>query len=199
MNKYIQILVIFFLVIITNIISYSQCGPLTTLYAGNNGQDGIMFDIQAITSVTITQFDLDFYGNTHDIEIYYKPGTHVGFQMTPGAWTLIGTANNVAGNPRNSPTQIPIIISVDICAGDVGAFYLTSTSTLPGIISYTNGTATGNVYIADLNIQILEGTGKDYPFNASYNPRIPNITCYYNCTIDCCTPTSVTTSPIGHN
>lgn len=198
MNRYVHILVIFFLVITTNIVSYSQCGPLTTMYAGNNGQDGIMFDIVAITTVTITGFDIDFYGNNHNIEIYYKDGTHVGFEMTPGAWTLLGTANNVIGNPRNSPTPIPIVLSQDICVGDVGAFYLTSTGTSASV-SYTNGTAVGNVFVADLNIRILEGTGKNYPFNTSYSPRIPNITCYYNCIINCCTPTSVTTSPIGHN
>jgi len=171
--------------------AYSQCGPLTTLYAGNNGQDGIMFDITAITTVTITGFDLDFYGNTHDIEIYYKDGTHVGFEQNAGAWTLLGSMNNIAGNPRNSPTSIPIVLSQYICAGNTGAFYLTSTST-SGSISYTNGTGTGNVFVADANIQIKEGTGKDYAFNASYNPRVPNITCYYDCSISCCTAPTMT-------
>ena len=62
----------------------------------------------------------------------------------------------------------------------------TSTST-SGSVSYTNGTGTGNVFVADANIQIKEGTGKDYPFNTSYNPRVPNITCYYDCSVSCCT------------
>ena len=69
---------------------------------------------------------MDFYGNTHDIEIYYKDGTHVGFEQNAGAWTLLGTANNVAGNPRNSPTSIPIVLSQYICAGNTGASMATA-------------------------------------------------------------------------
>lgn len=108
--------------------AYSQCGQLTTLYAGNNGQDGIMFDVTASQSIVVTSFDIDAYGNTHDYEIYYKAGSHVGSENNAGAWTLLGSANNVAGNPRNSPTTVPITVSVAMCAGETHAFYITSTS-----------------------------------------------------------------------
>ncbi|MBI1288161.1 MAG: T9SS type B sorting domain-containing protein [Flavobacteriales bacterium] len=170
--------------------AFSQCGPLTTIYAGNNGQDGIMFDITAINSVNITHFDIDAYGNTHNYEIYHKVGTHVGFETNGGAWTLLGTAGNVPGNPRNSPTAVPINFSVHMCPGERHAFYITSTSTSASV-SYTNGTGVGNIAASDANIQIREGTGKDYPFNTSYTPRIPNITCYYNCTQSCCEPPTI--------
>lgn len=169
---------------------FAQCGPLTTIYAGNNGQDGIMFDITALQSVAINRFDIDAYGNTHNYEIYHKVGTHVGFQNNAGAWTLLGTAGNVAGNPRNSPTAVPISFSVLMCPGETHAFYITSTST-SGSISYTNGTGVGNVATSDANIQIREGTGKDYPYNTSFTPRIPNLTCYYTCMQSCCEPPAV--------
>lgn len=185
-NRTLVVLVFFAFLISENRVS-AQCGPLTTLYAGNNGQDGIMFDITALQTVVITGFDIDAYGNTHDYEIYYKAGTHVGFQTNAAAWTLAGQAFSVPGNPRNSPTNIPIALSIPMCAGETYAFYLTSTST-SGSVSYTNGTAVGAVYSADANIQIKQGTGKDYPFNTSYTTRIPNITCYYNCAMSCCLP-----------
>lgn len=174
--------------------SNAQCGPLTTLYAGDNGQDGIMFDIVALNAVVITGFDIDAYGNTHDYEIYFKAGTHVGFQTNAAAWTLVGTANGIPGNPRNSPTNIPVTLAIPLCAGDTYAFYITSTGT-SGSISYTNGAGVGNVLAADANIQVLEGTGKDYPFGASFQPRNPNMTVYYNCAVSCCVPPTITFTP----
>ena len=155
-----------------------QCGPLAAPYNQNNGQDGIMFDIVALTNVEITSFDINCGGGTHDFEIWYRPGTHVGFENNAAGWNIIATANGVTG-PINVPTPIPATFSVTLCAGDVGAFYVTSTGA--GSIDYTNGTGVGNVLAADANIQLLEGTGKDYAFGASFTPRSPNVTVHYNC------------------
>ena len=102
-------------------------------------------------------FDINCGGATHDFEIYYRPGTHVGFQNSPVGWNLIGTANGVNG-PINVPTPIPAALSVVLCQGDVGAFYITSTGA--GSIDYTNGVAVGNVIAADANLQVLTGNWK---------------------------------------
>lgn len=174
-------------------VAYNQCGPLATPYNQNNGQDGIMFDINCLTSVEITNFDINCGGTTHDFEIYAKMGTHVGSENTPGDWTLIATANNVNG-PVNVATPIPTSFSWIGCAGDVLAFYVTSTGA--GSIDYTNGAMVGGVIASDANIEILTGTGKDYPFNTSFTPRSPNITVYYNClAMSCCALQSVTVNP----
>lgn len=174
-------------------LTYSQCGPVATPYNQNNGQDGIMFDITAINTVEITNFDINCGGVTHDFEIYYKVGTHVGFQNNAAAWTLVGTANNVTG-PTNVATPIPVTFSVIIPGCETYAFYITSIGA--GSIKYTNGTGVGNILAADANIQIHEGTGKDYPFAASFAPRNPNITTYYNCIGNgCCALTNITATP----
>lgn len=153
-----------------------------------------MFDIVALQSVTVTNFDIDAYGNMHTYEIYHKPGSHVGSENNPGAWTLLGTANNVPGNPRNSPTSIPITIGASMCGGETHAFYITSTGA-SGSISYTDGTGVGTVAAADANIQILQGTGKDYAFGMNFTPRTPNVTVYYSCTSSCCTPPTLSSTP----
>ena len=183
-----------------SISGFGQCGPLSTAYNQNNGQDGIMFDVVALTSIEITNFDINCGGVNHNFEIYYRPGTHVGFENNPAGWNLIGAANNVNG-PVNVATPIPAVFSVVLCAGDVGAFYVTSTGA--GSIDYTNGAAaTGNILAADANLQILIGTGKDYPFGTSFNPRSPNITAHYNClTMSCCAVQSIsvnTTACVGN-
>ena len=168
----------------------SQCGPLTTPYLDNNGQDGIMFDVVALQSVNITQFAMDFTGTT-TVEVYGIPGTHVGNEGNAAAWTLIGTA---AGLNASAGTNviIPVDINSFICAGDVFGFYITSTT---GGCNYSDGAAVGNVAAADANIQILEGTGKDYAFGADFSPRVPNVTVYYDCATSCCLPPTMTMTP----
>jgi gliding motility-associated-like protein len=171
------------------ILAFGQCAPITTLYAENNGQDGIMFDVTALVDVTVTGFDCNM-GETvtpYNMEIYFKPGTHVGFTTNPGAWTLIGTANNVMGIGPDVPTAIPILLAVPMAQGTTGAFYITDTGGAANI-DYTNGVGVGSLYVTDGNVSIFEGTGKDYAFGADYAARVPNITMYYDC---CPAPTIV--------
>ncbi|MCF8465433.1 MAG: gliding motility-associated C-terminal domain-containing protein [Flavobacteriales bacterium] len=171
----------FAVLLLSTTFGYSQCNPLSTLYAENNGQDGIMFDINAIVDVTITGFDFNMGATTpYNMEIYFKAGTHVGFEMTPGAWTLAGTAANVMGVGLNVPTAIPIALNVAIPAGQTYSFYITDTGSAANL-DYTNGTVVGALYSTDGNINVYEGTGKDYPFLQNFAPRIPNTTVYYDC------------------
>ena len=152
-------------------------GNLITTFANNNGQSGNMFDITAIRDVIITGFSHHpNAGNVPGHEIYYKTGTHVGFENNAAAWTLINTANNFLASPVGTPTPIPGTLSVFIPAGQTFAFYLTTTG---HGVNYTNGTAVGNIYVQDANIQIREGTGNAYPFGTVFNPRIPNIEVFY--------------------
>lgn len=150
---------------------------LTTAFNENNGQSGIMFDINATNAVTITSFETNA-DVTDDYEIYYKAGTHVGSETNAGAWTLAGSATGVVNNAANTPTPIPIGLNVAIPAGQTYAFYITMTNNTD--MNYTNGTAVGNTLASDANIEVLEGTGKGYPFGASYTPRNPNIIVHYN-------------------
>jgi len=163
----------------------AQCGPLSTPQFTNNGQSGIMFDIVAITSVNITQFAMDYDNGTYDMEIYSIGGTHVGNETNAAAWTLLGSANSVVFTGGTN-TTIPIVFSQFLCAGDVAGFYITASNSTSG--NYSNGTGVGNVIVADANIQILEGTGKAYPFAMSFTPRVPNVTVWYTCAMSCCLP-----------
>jgi hypothetical protein len=154
---------------------------LTTTFAGGNGAGGNMFDIVAGGSpVTITGFDGNWSSASADIEIFYKTGTHIGFETNSGAWTSLGTANGVVTNGSGNATPIPIPISVVIPSGATAAFYIHSNS---GSISYSNGSSQGAVYVSDGAISILEGVGKSSgtPFGLStFNPRMWNGNVYYN-------------------
>ncbi len=163
----------------------AQCGPLSTPSFTNNGQSGIMFDIVGITSVNLTQFSMDYDNGIYNIEIYSIPGTHVGNETNAAAWTLLGTANGWTATTGLN-VLIPITFNQLLCPGDVAGFYITANNGTGG--NYSNGTGVGNIAAADANIQILEGTGKAYPFGTSFTPRVPNVTVNYSCVTGCCIP-----------
>lgn len=137
---------------------------LVTFYATNNAQRGHMFDINATTCVTINCFEMDFSAGTSNVDIYTKTGTHFGFTTNSAAWTLIGTALNVASAGVNVPTSNPINVNQLIPTGGRRAFYITRTTLSGPTVAYTNRTAVGNILAFNANITIREGTGKEYPF-----------------------------------
>ena len=157
------------------------CSPssLTTLYVNNNGHDGVMFDVTASNALIVSCFDGNWDPGTYDCEIYYKVGTHVGFEGNAAAWTLAGSSVGATSNGNNISSPIPITISVAIGAGQTYAFYITNTGGAQADINYTNGSAIGNLLASDGNLSIYEGTGKSYPFAGSFVPREFNGTIYY--------------------
>jgi len=145
---------------------------VSTTFAGGNNHRGNMFDIVALNTVTITGFDAHPQGNT-TVEIYYKTGTFVGSEANAAAWTLVGSAPVIA-QPLGTPTPIPVNVNVSIPAGQTYAFYVTSNNTSISL-NYTDGTALGNVYASDGNIQFLEGSGIGYPFTGGGGPFTPRV------------------------
>jgi hypothetical protein len=100
---------------------------MSTPYNSNNGQRGCMFDVFATNSVTIRCFEANLYaGTTANYEIYYRAGTHVGFENNAAAWTLLGGATGVTSAGNNLPTPLPININVTIPAGATYSFYVTN-------------------------------------------------------------------------
>lgn len=145
-----------------------------TPIVNNNGQDGNMFDITATNAITIRWFEGNIANTpnaTTQYYIYYKAGTHVGFESNSAAWTLI--AGPVAFNPNtpNTLTRIPVPINITIPAGQTYAFYLTNTSAISNNNRYHNGTATGTPLATNSDLTIFEGTGGAYPFGTFFNAR----------------------------
>ncbi|MCH8546965.1 MAG: T9SS type A sorting domain-containing protein [Cryomorphaceae bacterium] len=144
---------------------------LLTTFIGGNSQSGAMFDIYADESKVITGFSVNpVQTNASDIEIYYKTGTHVGFENTPTAWTSAGSYQNINVHFAN---RIVLDTAIPILAGQRLSFYITRTTA--GSISYTNGTAVGDVMASANGLIVYQGVGISYPFNQIYSPR--NINC----------------------
>jgi gliding motility-associated-like protein len=178
---------IFFALVVLPFLASGQCNPLITPYAEDNNQDGLMFDIAAINNVTINQFSSNLCNaGPYDMEIYYKVGTHFGFEGTPGAWTLVGSTTGLITNGPNVETVIPIVVNIAIPAGQTYAFYVTENANTGNNMCYTDGgsppqPAPAIPVLADANIIVYEGTGKDYPFDQNFYPRMPNFSVDYDC------------------
>jgi Cohesin domain len=164
---------------------------LTTTFAGGAANNGNMFDIAAVNSVVIDSFDENLQNN-EPLAIYYKAGTHVGSETAASDWTLVGTYPGVVTNGAGVATAVPIPVNIVIPAGQTFAFYITYT-TNQGSMGYTPGTAVGNVYASDSNIQIKEGAGKGYPFASTFSPRVFNGTVHYT-SYNCPTPSPTNTA-----
>lgn len=144
---------------------------LTTTFISNNGCNGNMFDVTAFEDVTITGFDQNLWTtSTQTVDVYYKAGTYVGFETSPGAWTLLGSVT-VAGVGEDLPT----FINVGGLAIPAGATYGIFIDTSVGN-NYTNGS---NIY-TNAQIEISTGVGFCSTFSSPIASRTWNGTIYYD-------------------
>lgn len=133
---------------------------LSAGFAGGNGFDGNLFDVVATNTIPIMGFDGNLDPGTHNIDIYYKTGTHVGFETNAAAWTLVGSASGVVSNGNGVPTPLQVNFNgLTIPAGQTYAFCVVT----DGGMEYSNGTTVGNVNVSNADMQILEGSGMSNP------------------------------------
>lgn len=146
-------------------------GSLQTTMIGGNGQSGNMFDITAVNNVQINGFDMNIQGTTTStIEVWYRSGSFVGFESSNVGWTQVLTTT-VTGMGTGTLTPVPGSFVVNIPAGQTYAFYVTTNG--GPTVAYTNGTAVGNVYASNSDLQFKEGNGGGY-FAVTFTPRIFN-------------------------
>lgn len=152
---------------------------IQTPYNTNNGQRGAMFDVVPSKDITVTGFDANIYtGTTSDYQIYYKVGTHVGFETNASAWIPLDTVTSLTSLGTNVPTPMGFNISVPLQANTRYAFYITNT--FGGGLHYTDGNAVGNYLAGNGDVTIYEGVGKSYPFALTLATRNVNATMHYS-------------------
>ncbi len=116
---------------------------------------GHMFDVVALNDLTITGFALG--GLNDDISIFAKAGTHVGFEESPGSWTLLTTqlmtfSSYEWGNGMwYSRVNIPHIA---LSAGERFSFYLQGRLSIAPNVGIR-----GDVSAANADLEILKGLG----------------------------------------
>ena len=156
---------------------------LEVSFAAGNGQRGNMFDVVGLNPITVNSFDVHSQGAPGALvsfEVYYKTGTWIGSEATPGDWTLVGTTTEVPSAGPGVGTPLGLSLGIDVAAGETVAFYVTSSDSTN--VFYTNGGVVGNVWASDVNIEVLEGAGKVYPFANTFAPRNFNGSVVYEIT-----------------
>jgi hypothetical protein len=132
-------------------VTEAASGSLTTTYAATNFclnsaatgySGGVMFDIVATNTITITSFDTHiFSAGTFAAKIYYKNGSHVGSENNPAAWTLLGTTS-VTSTGYGNPAPVNIGGLTIYTGQTVGVYLIVDTGLnmmTTGTQSYSNG------------------------------------------------------------
>lgn len=129
--------------------------------------NGVMFDIVALDTITLDSLStkLNTLG-AQTVRAYSRVGSHVGYEMTAGAWTLWGdamTTVNTAGDFYflDYPDKIlypndTLGVYLHLQNSNANLSYLPSGSTLV----YSNN-----------KLKILGGSGVTYTFGPTYSPR----------------------------
>lgn len=140
----------------------------TTLIGGNACDGGNMFNIVTGSSpVTINGFDIvPESTGLQNVNVYYKVGTYVGSETTPGAWTLLGNyaVNGVSRVLINMPTG-----NINIPASSTYGIYINYNA------SYTNLATT----YSNADISIVTGAGLCGSFSGVNVGRTFNGAVYY--------------------
>lgn len=149
--------------------STSTSNMFVSLAAGNSFL-GNMFDIVALSNIEVNGFNIHVSSTiVYTVEVWTRTGSFVGFNTSNTGWTMAGTTT-VTGMGTGTLTPVPMSFTVPIAAGQTQAFYVTITS---GTFHYTNGTAVGAVWVANSDMQLLQGNGGGY-FSVTNSPRCFN-------------------------
>ena len=152
--------------VIDNPMSSGESNLLTTSYAGTTGQAGNMFDVTALSDVTITSLDLNMLHGSANCTVYYKIGKYTGFETMSEYWTPIfqgvieGEGNGVA-----TPLDSSDFSAVSIPAGSVRSFYVTLDK--PNL-RYSVGTGENSLAASNNDLEIYTGLGTAYPEFSNY-------------------------------
>ncbi len=151
------------------------CHDLFTTNAGGNGNDGIMFDVDAKQDAIEIQSFETYFGSAgpQEVRIYYKNNTHIGFESNDSLWTLIDSV--LINVPAiGTLVSIPIPVGIQLAPFTKKAFFIYST----GAVDYTNGvgvTVPDTIFAQDNFMVFREGTGKSGIFTpGGNNPRVFN-------------------------
>ena len=138
-------------------VTESSYPGIFTSWNASNGSRGIMFDVLATNNIDITGFGLNLESGQKTIYIYYKNGTHTGFENDSLVWTLLDSIP-VTSLGSGGPTFINLSSPLSCTQTQTYSFFI-SNNDWPDF-RYISGNATGSLQTSDPNISIFEGVGR---------------------------------------
>lgn len=142
---------------------------LGTTITGTVPTSGVMFDIQAKTSIEATLVSAHLAPGTHDVDVYFKRGSREGAEAIMMQWQHAATLTGVVSAGTNMPTSLPLATPIRIAGDSTTAFYIRASGQLR-----TAAGAGGN---AASNTDVTIKTGVTVPSlfggaGAAANPNI---------------------------
>ena len=153
----------------------------TTFMNNNGGAAGgaVYFDITVTQSISIAQMQVNTAGLQTSLSVYTTPGTYLGNEANPGAWTQVAEDDGLGiGNGVGTKSQVDFVTPFSLAPGTYG-MALVGDNFTTGITmahSYTNGTGANQNYVsADGVITLDLGAADNAPFaGGAFSPRVWN-------------------------
>lgn len=159
----------------------ARASVVSTTYADNNSNNGEVFQVQAINSISITGFDVNLLNNAAGFSIYEHNGALTSQAANQAAFwgSPIFTGGAVSTNGAGAETQLTNALNIALSAGSTDSFLIlvSSGSVRVGI---TNGGALGSVLASDSNLNILEGWAETENFGVTGTDREANVSVIYS-------------------
>jgi len=125
--------------------------------APNNGLSSgasVYFDADITNPAGVAISSLDVFGSVVNVaftvDMYVKPGTHVGFEGTAAEWTLVGTASGTSASATTLPSSCVFPAPIYLPAGQFGIKLLYN-GTGPRYMNVTGPTTVTN---GDLSLTV---------------------------------------------
>lgn len=155
-------------------------GSVLTTYADNNTSQGMMFDVEGTSNLTISAFDLHINptpGSAVTVDVYYiSNNTYLGNNNAAGLWTLEGSYT-VTSAGINNPTNLVLTNGgIPVVPGQTTAVFIDLPGS-PGDMENTNGTTS----YTDGTLTVFSGGETNGTFTGSFfNGRVFNGEVYYS-------------------
>jgi len=147
-----------------------QTDTLVSPLLSGNGHAGNMFDVKVGPNDIVLKTFWVSHDSDDQMSVYYKTGTFVGSESTPGDWTYLDSGF-VAANGDGLIDAIPVDLNLTLAAGQTYAFYVTNNNVTD--INYTNGNNVGDTLTSNSDLTMFEGNGGAL-FDVTYTPRVFN-------------------------
>lgn len=120
-----------------------------------NADEGMMFDLVASDALTLTSIEGKFKFKTNTpYEVYFKFGTHQGFETDASAWSMLSSGNITTAGPVGY-TTIPLTATIGIPAGDTIALYVSIPNDTA--VYYYPHTGASDIAATDGVLNIMKG------------------------------------------
>jgi V8-like Glu-specific endopeptidase len=157
-------------------------GALSTIFASNNGGSvggAVYFDLTVKgRPIRVNGMQLNTtstFGTNFTLEVFTTPGTSVGKQSDPSAWTSRSTGSGVSGH-REAATRVTLNTPFQL---DANTSYGIAIVLTDAAHAYTNGTGSNQSY-SNAEIQLNLGSATNVPFSGTpFDPRVWNGTVMY--------------------